>query len=129
MRNSNLFLWIVGIGLGVTILFSFINKSNKTETVTSTSATPYKPITIPEYKMPEYKAPKYTTNTYTATETKPKAVTWHCIDVTSYDKDAYNDNLCTSSTGEQRYTSDSQARALDPSYTPGTSGHPYYNSK
>ena len=58
MRNSNLFLWIVGIGLGVAILFSLINKSNKTDTTTSTSATPYKPITTPEYKVCAVKVEK-----------------------------------------------------------------------
>ena len=56
-------------------------------------------------------------------------ITWHCVDVTSYNKNPYDDNKCTSSTGEVRYVSDSQARALDSSYSPGKSGHSYYNSK
>ena len=60
--------------------------------------------------------------------TKIKII-WHCIDVTSYDKNPYNDNKCTSSTGEIRYVSDSQARALDPTYSPGQSGNWWYNSK
>ena len=54
---------------------------------------------------------------------------WRCVDVTSYNKNPYDDNKCTSSTGEVRYVSDSQSRALDPSYSPGKSGHYYYNSK
>ena len=54
-------------------------------------------------------------------------VLWHCVDATSYDKNPYNDNKCTSSTGEVRYVPDSTSRALDPSYTPGTKGNPYYN--
>ena len=54
-------------------------------------------------------------------------VLWHCIDATSYDKNPYNDNKCTSSTGEVRYVPDSTSRVLDPSYTPGTKGDPYYN--
>ena len=56
-------------------------------------------------------------------------IVWSCIDVTSYNKNPYDDNKCTSSTGEVRYVSDSQSRALDPSYSPGKSGHYYYNSK
>lgn len=56
-------------------------------------------------------------------------VVWSCVDATSYDKNPYNDNKCTSSNGEVRYVSDSQSRALDPDCTPGKSGHPWYNSK
>ncbi len=54
---------------------------------------------------------------------------WHCVDVTSYDKNSYNDNRCTSSTGEVRYVSDSQSIALDPTYSPSKAGAYYYNSK
>lgn len=60
---------------------------------------------------------------------KGTRIVWHCVDATSYNKNPYDDNKCTSSTGEVRYVSDSQSRALDPSYTPGQSGHYYYNSK
>ena len=60
---------------------------------------------------------------------KGTKIVWHCIDVTSYNQNAYDDNKCTSSTGEVRYTSDSQAIALDPSYSPGKSGAYYYNNK
>ena len=60
---------------------------------------------------------------------KGTAIIWRCVDATSYNKNPYDDNKCTSSTGEARYVSDSQARALDPSYSPGQSGHPYYNSR
>ena len=56
-------------------------------------------------------------------------IVWRCVDATSYNKNPYDDNKCTSSTGEVRYVSDSQSRALDPSYSPGKSGHPWYNSK
>lgn len=56
-------------------------------------------------------------------------IIWRCVDVTSYNKNPYDDNKCTSSTGEVRYVSDSQSLALDPSYSPGKSGHYYYNSK
>ncbi len=57
------------------------------------------------------------------------SVTWHCVDATSYDGNAYNDNKCTSSTGEVRFVSDSESKKLDPTYTPGKAGHPYYNSR
>lgn len=60
---------------------------------------------------------------------KGTKIIWHCIDVTSYNKNPYDDNMCTSSTGEIRYVSDSQARYLDPEYVPGQYGHPWYNSK
>ena len=54
-------------------------------------------------------------------------IVWHCVDVTSYNKNPYNDNKCTSSAGEIRYVPDSTARLLDPSYSPGQKGNPYYN--
>lgn len=60
---------------------------------------------------------------------KGTKIMWHCVDATSYNQNAYDDNKCTSSTGEVRYTSDSQAVALDPSYSPGKSGAYYYNNK
>lgn len=56
-------------------------------------------------------------------------ILWHCVDATSYNKNPYDDNKCTSSTGEVQYVSDSQSRALDPSYSPGQAGHYWYNSK
>ena len=56
-------------------------------------------------------------------------IVWHCVDVTSYDRNPYNDNLCISSTGEERYLSDSQAEMLDPFYNSGKSGAWYYNNK
>lgn len=61
--------------------------------------------------------------------TKGTKIVWHCVDVTSFNQNAYDDNKCTSSTGEVRYTSDSQAVALDPTYKPGKSGAGYYNNK
>ena len=54
-------------------------------------------------------------------------IVWSCRDVTSYDRNSNNDNLCTSSTGEQRYVDDCTAVALDPNYRPGQSGAYYYN--
>ena len=94
------------------------------------------PKTDSKSSQPAYSATKATTTTTTTkavntepTKQEPQPITWHCVDATSYNKNPYDDNRCTSSAGEVRYVSDSQARALDPSYTPGTSGHPYYNSK
>ncbi len=60
---------------------------------------------------------------------KGTKILWHCIDATSYDRNPYNDNECTSSTGEVRYVSDSQSVNLDPNYSPGKAGHPYYNNQ
>ena len=57
--------------------------------------------------------------------TKPA---WHCHDTTSYDRNPYNDNYCEYSDGSGKYVPDSEARALDPDYTPGQAGAAYYNS-
>ena len=54
-------------------------------------------------------------------------VVWRCKDTTSYDGYSGNDNLCTSSTGEQRYVGDCAAVALDSSYHPSQRGASYYN--
>jgi uncharacterized protein YabE (DUF348 family) len=40
-------------------------------------------------------------------------IKWRCLDVTSYDYNWQNDMMCTSSTGEKRYTSYSGAEALE----------------
>lgn len=56
-------------------------------------------------------------------------IMWHCVDATSYNKNPYDDNRCTSSTGQVVYVSDSQSIQLDPSYSPGKSGHSWYNNK
>ncbi len=94
------------------------------------------PRTDSKKTQPAYTTTKATTTTTTTkaaktepTKQEPQPISWHCVDATSYNKNPYDDNRCTSSAGEVKYVSDSQARALDPSYTPGTSGHPYYNSK
>ena len=57
------------------------------------------------------------------------AITWKCVDVTSYDGNAYNDNKCTSNKGQVLFVSDSTARGLDRFYRPGKSGAWFYNSK
>lgn len=53
---------------------------------------------------------------------------WHCHDTTSYDRNPYNDNYCEYSDGSGKYVPDSEARALDPGYTPGQAGAAYYNN-
>lgn len=53
---------------------------------------------------------------------------WHCYDTTSYDRNPYNDNYCEYSDGSGKYVPDSEARALDPGYTPGQAGAAYYNN-
>lgn len=53
---------------------------------------------------------------------------WHCHDTTSYDRNPYNDNYCEYSDGSGKYVPDSEARALDPDYTPGQAGAAYYNN-
>ena len=57
--------------------------------------------------------------------TKPA---WHCHDTTSYDRNPYNDNYCEYSDGSGKYAPDSEARTLDPDYTPGKAGAAYYNN-
>ena len=65
----------------------------------------------------------------TKSNTTKSKITWTCVDVTSYDGNAYNDNKCTSSTGQVLYVKDSEAKKLDPKYKPGKSGAWYYNNK
>jgi hypothetical protein len=69
-----------------------------------------------------------TTNTAPVVEPIQEAATWQCVDATSYNQNAYDDNKCAKG-DEIRYVSDSQAIELDPSYTPGKRGHYYYNSQ
>ena len=120
-NNNSSFGWIIAIIAFIALAIGVgFNATSKTSSKTT---------------QPVYTAPKETTTTTVKTtkaepaRQEPQPITWSCVDATSYNKDPYDDNLCTSSTNEVRYVSDSQARALDPSYTPGTSGHPYYNSK
>ena len=55
-------------------------------------------------------------------------VLWRCVDVTSFDRNKYNDNKCTSSTGEVRYLCDQEAERLDPNYRAGKRGAARYNN-
>ena len=118
-KNTKTGLIIAGVILGVCAIAGIASSSSKNTTSQTTTNNYYTPST----------SASKSTATTPKVETKPQAITWQCVDATSYNKNPYDDNRCTSSTGEVRYVSDSQARSLDPSYTPGTSGHPYYNSK
>ena len=60
---------------------------------------------------------------------KGTKVMWHCVDTTSFDRNRYNDNYCTSSTGEGRYVRDSEACRLDPTYHPSQAGASRYNDR
>ncbi len=64
------------------------------------------------------------------TESEPSQdiTSWSCVDATSYNQNAYDDNKCTKGT-EVQYVSDSQAFELDPSYSPGKAGATYYNNQ
>ena len=55
-------------------------------------------------------------------------VVWHCKDTTSFNQNPYDDNYCWNSSGDGKYVPDSEARLLDPTYTPGKSGATYYNN-
>lgn len=59
---------------------------------------------------------------------KGTKMVWRCRDVTSFDRNPYNDNYCEYSDGTARYVADSEARVLDPTYRPGKSGAAYYNN-
>jgi len=110
-ENKPDYSWVPGVIVVVAIIIGFIvfaSISNSSKPSSSTSDT---------------------TTTSTPKTTKSTAdESWHCIDVTSYDRNAYNDNKCTKGS-EVRYVSDSQAESLDPSYSSGKSGAYYYNNK
>lgn len=61
-------------------------------------------------------------------EREREARRWHCRDFTSFDQNAFNDNLCENEY-ERRFVSDHQAMKLDPDYDPGRSGHEWYNDQ
>lgn len=75
----------------------------------------------------ELKGEEITTQPITEIIARGTKIVWHCVDVTSYDRNPNNDNKCTSSTGEVRYVNDCQAEALDPNYKAGKAGAAYYN--
>ncbi len=62
-----------------------------------------------------------------AASTEPFS-SWKCVDATSYNQNAYDDNQCSNGS-ETKYVSDSQAKSLDPNYSPGKAGASYYNNQ
>lgn len=110
--------WAVAAVIGVFFLFFMFtsNEDNTTESYTDVPSEESASLSVP------------TTNESPAAETVQEAVTWQCVDATSYNQNAYDDNKCVKG-DEIQYVSDSQATELDPSYTPGKRGHYYYNSQ
>jgi hypothetical protein len=104
--------WIVAAIIGVLFVFFAINSGNDTPSQTDTSTTTSESKVEP---MAE-------------SEPVQNENAWHCVDATSYNQNAYDDNKC-SNDNETRYVSDSQAIELDPSYRPGKAGGSYYNSR
>jgi len=99
--------WVVAIIIGAIILYYIFNSSSEDNTVKSS-----------------YPATEATI------EAKPsnEKYSWQCVDATSYNQNAYDDNRCTKGT-ETQYVSDSEAIDLDPSYSPGKAGASYYNNR
>lgn len=131
MNKSNtisLICCVAGVILIIITVFAIIG-SEKTTTTTTKSTASYTPSSVATTttKSTATNAPNNATKA-TTQKVEEKAETWHCVDATSYNKNPYDDNKCTSSKGRIRYVSDSEARSLDPTYIPGKSGNPYYNS-
>jgi hypothetical protein len=103
--------WIVAAAIGIVfVMYLFSSSNNGGGTGTPSEPTP-------------------TTQTDTTTESSAEdSNSWHCVDATSYDHNAYNDNKCTKGS-ETQYVSDSPALQLDSSYSPGKAGAAYYNNQ
>ena len=99
---------IVGIVFVLYIFNSNADKSDSTQNNVNSSETATEPATLSEPSQTES--------------------SWSCVDATSYNQNAYDDNRCTDG-NETRYVSDSQAEELDPDYSPGKAGASYYNSR
>lgn len=108
---------IMGVIFGGIAMATNSSSSRSTSTTGSSSSTTYNPT------------PKFYQDDEDEEEEKEDVVTWKCYDDTTFNKDPYDDNVCISSDGQYWRVPDSKARELDPSYTPGQSGHPWYNSK
>jgi|GEM_PF-5088287 len=67
-------------------------------------------------------------NAITSNESASGSSGWHCVDATSYNHNAYDDNKCANGS-EVKYVSDSEAEALEADYSPGKSGASYYNNQ
>lgn len=120
-KRNSLTLEVTGLYLGTAEILMKDKYGNILDTCSVTVRTAPASTSVPA-RVPT----RVPTRVSTAT---PYRITWKCEDSTSFDNNAYNDNKCTSSLGEVRFVSDSEAIKLDPGYIPGKKGHPYYNSK
>ncbi len=108
--------WTVAAVIGAVFIFSLINSDSQESNQTTAPVVPTTSVSKPT----------------AAVDVKIKEVqeeaSWKCVDATSYNQNAYDDNACTKG-GETRYVSDSQALELDPGYRPGKAGASYYNNQ
>jgi len=122
MNGNKDYSWVPGVVVVIAIITGFIVFSSVNQS-SNTSKTNYTDNVKTPTVDNSYKGYTSPANTTTTTEEK-----WHCVDVTSYNQNAYDDNKCTKGS-EVRYVSDSQAVSLDPSYSPGKAGASYYNNR
>ena len=108
--------WVAGLGWAVAVIIGLIwlwpiltgNNEKSTNTVTPTV--------------------NQSSSSRTSELEEVSETGWQCVDATSYNRNAYDDNKCTNG-DDVRYVSDSQAEELDPDYSSGKSGASYYNSR
>lgn len=108
--------WMAAIVIGVVFMMYVFNSSSNGEADATNSSE-----TAPTISEPAAEA-------VTESEPPQDSTSWNCMDATSYNQNAYDDNECTKG-AETQYVSDSQAIELDPSYSPGKAGASYYNSQ
>lgn len=106
--------WVVAIAIGIIFMIYVVNSNSEDNTTSSSETTQ----TISE---PAVEADA-------ESEPSQDNTSWKCVDATSYNQNAYDDNKCTRG-AETQYVSDSQAVGLDPNYTPGKAGATYYNNQ
>ncbi len=123
-RQSTSYGWL-GWAVAAIILMFFIfsprDKNKESNTISDTTPTS-------SYSQPA--AEDTNTALVQSADAEPAAPSnsWHCVDATSYNQNAYDDNKCTNGS-ETKYVSDSQAVSLDPNYSPGKAGAAYYNNQ
>ena len=106
--------WLTAIVLGLALMVFLYNPNSDSNVIDPVDSTPTSAEGTP--------APVSSSNE------EENANAWHCIDATSYNQNAYDDNKCTKGS-DTRYVSDSQAEGLDPNYKPGKAGASYYNNR
>lgn len=105
--------WVVAIATGI-IFFIYLSVSNNNDNSSN-----------PVSADAKVQSSKSTTSQTVSSESNSS---WKCVDATSYNRNAFDDNKCTNG-NETRYVSDSQAKSLDPNYLPGKAGATYYNNQ